>query len=93
MTTEVLQQEPYAWFWCHGGDAGVLTNDADYQYYKKIYPNMIVTPVFTVPPKREWVGLTHDELIEIYNEKDWDTTYGWDYEQAIEAKLKEKNHD
>jgi hypothetical protein len=42
-------------------------------------------------PQREWAGLTHEELIEIYNEKDWDTTYGWDYEQAIEAKLKEKN--
>lgn len=41
--------------------------------------------------QREWVSLTHEELIEIYNQKDWDTTYGWDYEQAIEAKLKEKN--
>jgi hypothetical protein len=41
--------------------------------------------------KREWVGLTHEELIEIHNQKDWDITYGWDYEQAIEAKLKEKN--
>jgi len=41
--------------------------------------------------KREWIGLTHDELVEIYNQKDWDTTYGWDYEKAIEAKLKEKN--
>ena len=43
-------------------------------------------------PQREWVGLTHSELIEIYNrKKDWDTTNSWEYEQAIEAKLKEKN--
>lgn len=42
--------------------------------------------------KREWVGLTHDELIEIYNrKKDWDHPNSWEYEQAIEAKLKEKN--
>jgi hypothetical protein len=42
--------------------------------------------------RREWVGLTHNELIEIYNrKKDWDTTNSWEYEQAIEAKLKDKN--
>lgn len=42
--------------------------------------------------KREWVGLTHAELVEIYNRKnDWDTTNSWEYEQVIEAKLKEKN--
>ena len=43
------------------------------------------------PPKHEWVGLTHAELVEIYNQKNWDTIETWDYEQAIEAKLKEKN--
>lgn len=50
------------------------------------------TKLYTSPPQREWVGLTHNELIEIYNrKKDWDTTNSWEYEQAIEAKLKEKN--
>ena len=48
--------------------------------------------LFTSPPQREWVGLTHAELVEIYNRKnDWDTTNSWEYEQVIEAKLKEKN--
>jgi hypothetical protein len=43
------------------------------------------------PRKREWVGLTLNELIEIHNRKSWDFYTSWEYEQAIEAKLKEKN--
>ncbi|CAB5238350.1 hypothetical protein UFOVP164_24 [uncultured Caudovirales phage] len=42
-------------------------------------------------PQRTWVGLTDDELSEVYNQADWDTVNGWEYERAIEAKLKEKN--
>ena len=41
--------------------------------------------------QRTWVGLTDDELSEVYNQADWDTVNGWEYERAIEAKLKEKN--
>jgi hypothetical protein len=43
-------------------------------------------------PKREWVGLTDDELKEISNL--WEIVYGgWvkKFYQDIEAKLKEKN--
>lgn len=43
------------------------------------------------PPKRRWLGLTDQERSDIYNQTDWNLNYGWDYEQAIEAKLKEKN--
>ena len=43
------------------------------------------------PPQRTWVGLTQEELSEIYNRTEWDTMNGWEYERAIEAKLKEKN--
>ena len=38
-----------------------------------------------------WRGLTDEELSEVYNQADWDTVNGWEYERAIEAKLKEKN--
>jgi hypothetical protein len=41
--------------------------------------------------KREWVGLTLNELLEIHNRKAWDFDTSWEYEQAIEAKLKELN--
>ena len=52
-------------------------------------------PRITTPPQRPWVGLTDEELSEVYNQADWaeywDTENGWEYERAIEAKLKEKN--
>lgn len=41
--------------------------------------------------QRQWVGLEDDELSEVYNQADWDTVNGWEYERAIEAKLKAKN--
>jgi len=44
-----------------------------------------------VAPQRTWVGLTDGDMAEIYNQKDWDIHINWDYERAIEAKLKEKN--
>jgi hypothetical protein len=39
----------------------------------------------TAPPKREWVGLTDDEVWECYSDR------GSVFYRAIEAKLKEKN--
>lgn len=42
-------------------------------------------------PQRTWVGLTLEELSEIYNFTEWDTVDGWGYERAIETKLREKN--
>ena len=41
-------------------------------------------PLYTAPPKREWVGLTGDEVYEC-----WKTG---DVVAAVEAKLREKNH-
>jgi len=51
-------------------------------------PNHTQSP----PEQRTWVGLTDEELSEVYNQADWDTVNGWEYERAIEAKLKEKNN-
>jgi hypothetical protein len=54
--------------------------------------SMWVTPVATLPPKREWVGLTDGEY-ELMAEKRV-TNYFFntlDYAHDIEAKLKEKN--
>ena len=41
--------------------------------------------------QRTWVGLTDGDIAETYNQKDWDIRFNFDYERAIEAKLKEKN--
>jgi hypothetical protein len=45
-------------------------------------------PVYTTPPKREWVGLTDDEVTECFLDS---SEKGILIEKAIEAKLKEKN--
>jgi hypothetical protein len=55
--------------------------------------SMWVTPVATLPPQREWVGLTDDEIAEIA--KIWLTgnrMLPFPLARAIEAKLKEKNN-
>ena len=47
------------------------------------------TPLYTSPPKREWQGLTDEEMHEC-----WDsplTPLGMKHARMIEAKLKEKN--
>lgn len=48
----------------------------------------ITTPLYTSPPKREWVGLTTGMIDEIYQENLDD----YEFAVAIEAKLKELNH-
>ena len=51
------------------------------------------TPLYTAPPKKEWVGLTDKEITKLGN-LDWDSAYvgiWYDFAKAIEAKLKEKN--
>ena len=48
------------------------------------------TMLYTAPPKREWVGLTDEEVDECYYWKDrlWTTD---ELVRHVEAKLKEKN--
>ena len=42
--------------------------------------------------ERTWVGLTDDERLKLYREfEDCLESDGWEYEKAIEAKLKGKN--
>jgi hypothetical protein len=45
-------------------------------------------PLYAAPPKREWVGLSAEEIQEIHlKEPHWGN-----FACAIEAKLREKNH-
>ena len=45
------------------------------------------SPLYTAPPKREWVGLTDGEMEALFLNED-----GVRFARYIEAKLKEKNH-
>ena len=52
-----------------------------------------VTCISSKPSKREWVGLTDEELKPLCDENHiMFGAYTVDFIQAIEAKLKEKNH-
>ena len=41
--------------------------------------------------KREWVGLTLDERLELAKDVDWAVGAYCEYAEAVEAKLKDKN--
>ena len=80
------EQEPVAW---------MHTTGTGHVYFRKKPQDKVFSPqpVYTVPPKREWVGLTDDEVNSVRYQRDWtadwtDTTFA----RAIESKLREKNH-
>jgi len=48
--------------------------------------------LYTTPPQRTWVGLTDEERLKLYRQfEDFLESDNWEYEKAIEAKLKQKN--
>jgi hypothetical protein len=52
-----------------------------------------VQPLYTAPPKREWVGLTDKEISLVLDKNTWASGYAsWgQFAKDIEAKLKERN--
>ena len=77
------KQEPIAWGYkdSHGDIVDCLSNKhKDYQ-----------VPLYTSPPRKEWVGLTDNELFESWVKTPAETDDRFAFARAIEAKLKEKN--
>jgi hypothetical protein len=53
------------------------------------------SPLYTAPPKKQWVGLTDDEVSEIIDrEIGFNSCWGPEeaFARAVEQALKEKNH-
>jgi hypothetical protein len=76
------EQEPVAWF----SPSGNLYKT---RFHATANGEQVVTPLYTTPPQREWVGLTDEEMKAVCAQT-------WSYDpyliaRAIEAKLKEKN--
>jgi len=87
---EALAQEPVAFvdlgslkFSSHTPDTTVGVSR-----YRTPFRNY---PLYTAPPRREWVSLTDEEIAKVANSCVWSETYHVDFSQAIEAKLREKN--
>ena len=55
--------------------------------------NAELVPIYLHPPKREWQGLTDEEIMEMldYGQYGRVPQYARNFVEAIEAKLKEKN--
>jgi len=73
------KQEPVAWM------------EDSIEFYAKDHPtNSCTIPLYTAPPKREWVGLTDEEIDKaiISTAPSFKPD---DVARAIEAKLKERN--
>ena len=71
--------------------------DLGKKIFDRLNPQGAINPkvVEQVEPKREWQGLTDEEIDDIWAK--FNDGYGiiedtlWGYERAIEAKLREKN--
>jgi len=83
------EQEPVAWLktWSDGSLTVLKTKSHAFADHE-------LEPLYTAPPKREWVGLTDEEIQKVVSKKWWDWEDLFDIEgfsRAIEAKLREKN--
>jgi len=86
------KQEPVAWLktWSDGSVSVLKTKSHAFADHE-------LEPLYAAPPKREWVGLTDDELLDFsYRSQKIDASNSpwfdrWGFARAIEAKLKEKN--
>jgi hypothetical protein len=85
---EALESDPIS----HAGLVTVLSSGKGTGCgYTNINENW--THLYNAPQKREWVGLTDEELKPLCDENHiMFGAYTVDFIQAIEAKLREKNH-
>ena len=94
LVTEAEKQKPVAWM--YPDDLKRFeTNETFAQAFsiKVVSPIAGETvPLYTHPPKREWVGLTDEQIANIaYTPQASDKWDWYEYARAIEAKFKEKN--
>jgi hypothetical protein len=83
------EQEPVAWMkeeW-YVDDVG-LQNTREVLYGYEVYGGK---PLYTTPPKRDWQGLTVEEILDLLPSTEWKADVTLIFAKAIEAKLKEKN--
>ena len=76
------QQEPVAWVY-----NGIL-----HEFDPSEFATSEVKPLYTAPPKREWVGLTDEEIEKCKINGGLPHAINWRLSvKVMEAKLKEKN--
>jgi hypothetical protein len=94
-------QEPVAWRWSESKGERWFDWTTDWSHHDKA--KLMAFPIeyaYTTPPaaKRQWVGLTDDEILKLaypirwQEVDDFEADKAVNFAQAIEAKLKEKNN-
>ena len=86
--TAKREHEPYGYLW--------FTHQMErrFTHYRPKEEQRIgeVTPIYTAPPKREWVGIDEKEVAWLWF---WmgnrEKINGYEFAKTIEAKLKERN--
>ena len=78
------KQKPVAWV-CEG--FGKQKHNLDYDQ-EDVDALPVGTMLYAAPPRKEWVGLTDDEIWDAYEKGMYEDVW---FARAIEAKLKEKN--
>ena len=88
------EQEPVAWGVFEGNLHDMFFTQSEAQEMAKLKgTHAEVRPLYTTPPQRTWVGLTDEEMMQIYI--DLKSVAGFysveKYARDIEAKLRSKN--
>jgi hypothetical protein len=81
---QLKSQEPVAWMVWGENNVPALT-------FTKPADKYVFDSLYTHPPQRTWVGLTTEEILDLF---DLNNVYGskWiEFARTVEAKLKEKN--
>ena len=87
---DAREQEPVAWLYMEPNNPHINVHYDDVD--RSQFPHDEWFPVYK-QPKREWVGLTDEEIMEMldYGQYGRVPQYARNFVEAVEAKLKEKN--
>jgi hypothetical protein len=72
-------------------------SDSDVGFYKEEFGTYPCVPLYAAPPRREWAGLTDEEILRLYQEhakyqEEGMKLSGWGkFAASVQAKLREKN--
>jgi hypothetical protein len=85
------EQKPVAWMYEWDGRINFTTTDQ--RFVEAAHPHFVKsTPLYTAPPKREWVGLTDADIAKaMHGSVEGSNMLPYQFARAIESKLKEKN--
>lgn len=80
---EQPEQEPFGYIWPTG-------RHPEFRYIQQMRDGVAGMPLYTHPPRREWRGLTEEEIDAVWEDAQVFNTH-YDIARAIEQSLKEKN--